>query len=657
MSADSEVGPVGLQPAAAAVAAPPTPIFALAAFSGSFLLFLIQPMAAKKILPLFGGAAAVWTASLLFFQAALFIGYAYAAVATRRAHLAALALAACSFALPWTAPTNLPPVLSVFLQLASGIGAPFVVLAAGSTLLQRWAGTYSLYAISNAGSLLALLAYPILVEPLLPLDGQRKLWLFGGLLYLVLMAVCVAKANDPRKSVYESRPEWKPITWWVLWSACGSALLAAVTNQICQEVASIPFLWILPLAIYLVSFIVTFQSAAWRNPAIWGLLAPVAISAAVVLFILGPQARFVYHLIGDLSLLVVCLMLCHGELASSRPAEESLGWFYVAMSAGGVLGGLFTAVIAPLLLSTYLEFPLIMSVIGAAALLNALNSERLLRQPIGFLSRAQIFALATAAVIPIAVLTIETPGLIAQHRNFYGVLRVSDNDQVRGPLRSLTHGQTLHGTQWLTEPGIPTTYYNENSGVAVSIRDEQRIHPRGLKAGLIGLGAGTLAHYARSNDWFRFYEINPAVPPMARKYFTYIDPAKKIDIVLGDARLQMSREAPQQYDILVVDAFSSDSIPVHLLTSEAADLYATHVKPEGEMIFHISNRALNLLPVVQGISSHLHRKLDLLVTGDQSLTGGFSSQWVRLSPGAYQGPRGIQWTDAYSSLWRIVKIR
>ncbi len=633
-------------------------VYALAAFLGSFLLFLIQPMAAKRLLPVFGGSSAVWTASLLFFQAALFAGYAYAAIANRRAHAVALLFAVVAALLPFSpAVAGMPPVVGVFVALAGAVGVPFFVLSAGSTLLQRWAGTYSLYAVSNAGSIAALLAYPVVVEPLFNLPGQQRLWLLGGAVYVALMAWLMLRSEDRSDAVYQVRPAWKDLLWWTAFSACGSALLASTTNQICQEVASIPFLWVVPLAIYLASFIVTFQWEFWRRFAVWSLLLPLASAGAVALFALGPKAGFQWHLAVDLLTLAVCLMLCHGQLAKTRPPHESLGWFYVAMSAGGVLGGLFVAVIAPLLFTTYLEFPLLLAIAAGLALSRGLIAEGLIVEPIGMLKRVQLFGLATAIAAPLTSFTTGTTGLLDERRNFYGVLQVAERDEAQGPLRTLVHGQTVHGTQWVRHPEWPTTYYNENSGVARTIRDEQRIRPHGAKIGLIGLGAGTLAVYAREEDRFRFYELNPDVEALARKHFTYLSSTKNVEIVLGDARVRLSQDPPQQFDSLVVDAFSSDSIPVHLLTREAAALYATHVKPEGTILFHISNRALNLEPVVRGLARFLHRRYEMIHSGDSASRGGNAALWVRLSPGGYEGPPGILWTDAYSSLWPILRIR
>jgi len=646
--------------------------FASAAFLGSFLLFLIQPMAAKRVLPFFGGAASVWTACLLFFQVVLFLGYAYAAVTIRRVHLVLLLVSAETlWGFASTPDGSLPPVLSLLFFLASDIGIPFFVLSAGSTLVQRWAGSYSLYAVSNAGSLLALLAYPVLFEPWLNLTTQRNVWIGGTILYFALLVLCMklsggfpAEPLGGGNRAWASRPEWKQMVVWAAWPALGTALLSATTNQLSQEVAAVPFLWIAPLAVYLLSFIATFSSLEWaRSFTLWSLLLPPAAIGAVLLLASGPGYSYRWHLLGDLAVLAIFLMLCHGRLAASRPSEESLGWFYAAMSAGGALGGLFVAVVSPLLFSSYTEFPLALAGIAMLAFATGLTGpDGLVVEPITVRKRVLIFTYAISILVTGAGFFVSSEsGVIETRRNFYGILQVTERNEAQGPLRMFIHGQTIHGTQWLHHPDWPTTYFNENSGAGRAIADEQRIHPRGMRVGIIGLGAGTLAHYARPGlDTFRFYELNPDVEPMARKHFSYLDPGKKIQIVLGDARISLEREIPAgepPFDLFLVDAFSSDSIPVHLLTREAAAVYAKRVKMEGTMLFHISNRTFSLEPVIRGMGRVLHRRADLMKSGDQPSRGANASEWVRLSPGAYEGPPGIIWTDAYSSVWPILRRR
>lgn len=640
-------------------------LLATTTFLGSFLLFLVEPMAAKRLLPVHGGSAAVWTTSLLFFQVALLAGYAYANWARPMRHAIFIGVMIVSLALRSSGPTTEPPqglspTTSVFWTLAATIGVPFVVIAAGSTLLQRWAGSYKLYAISNAGSLLALAVYPILIEPVFALKGQYWFWTGGASFYAVLMLVCIRYAGTRAESrVIDQRPGVSSLLWWVGFAAAASGLLSAATNQICQEVASIPFLWILPLAIYLSSFIVVFhdRDGWWKRPAIWMLLAPVSIAAAIVLLVAGPQYPYLWSVGADLFVLVVCVMLCHVYLAESKPSLHSLGWFYLAIAAGGALGGLFTAVIAPILFHTHAEFPILLSLCAVLGLARGLSNGDLTVMPVPLLNRARIFALGSAAIIPLATLSAVAPGVLEERRNFYGVLRVTERADTDGAMRTLTHGRTKHGTQWVARPDLPTAYYTPTSGGAHALADAQRAKPKGIKAAVIGLGAGTLAHYARPQDHFRFYELDADVEALARKHFSFLE-GKHADVVLGDARLRLAQEDPQHYDVLIVDAFSSDSIPVHLLTREAADLYEHHLdKPDGVIVIHISNRVLDLEPVTRGIANHLHRRFDLVVTKDQFEKGAANSSWVLLRPGEYRGGQGILWTDAYSSLWTIFKIR
>jgi hypothetical protein len=640
-------------------------LYAITTFLGSFLLFLVEPMAAKRLLPVHGGAAAVWTTSLLFFQIALLVGYAYANWARPRQHAVFTAVTIVGLLLravspPTEPPDGLSPILSVFWSLTASIGVPFIFLAAGSTLLQRWAQSYRLYAISNAGSLLALIAYPALVEPLLGWKGQHWVWTSGALLYSILILFCIWNANDVGASQARvERPEGNALLWWIAFSASGSALLSAATSQICQEVASIPFLWILPLSIYLLSFVLVFSDGEgwWKRLPFWNLLAPVTIAMAIVLLVAGPRYPYLWSVGADLLVLTVCLMICNIHLAKSKPRLASLGWFYLAIAAGGALGGLFTAVLAPLLFQTHAEFPILLSLCAALGLARGLSDGDLTTIPVPILNRARIFALGSAAVIPLGTFSATAPGVLEERRNFYGVLRVTERAEIEGATRTFTHGRTKHGTQFVARPDLPTAYYTGSSGVAHALAESQRAKPQGIRAAVIGLGAGTLAHYARPQDRFRFYELDPDVEALARKHFSYLE-GKPVEVVLGDARLRLMQEPAQGFDLLIVDAFSSDSIPVHLLTREAVELYQHHVaKPDGVIVLHISNRVLDLESVTRGIARHLDRSYELVVTKDQFEKGAANSSWVLLRPGRYRGPAGILWTDSYSSLWTIFKIR
>ena len=627
------------------------PLFAVTAFLGSFLLFFVQPMAAQRLLPLLGGSASVWTACLLFFQTALFAGYALAHWATPRVYAALLVCATLWMFLPISATWSVNAEVAVLTRLLVSVGPPFVALAAGSSLLQRWSGSYRLYAVSNIASLLALLAYPVVFEPWLRLDQRELLWKTALAIYvgcMLWLALRSSSSAGPRERLL-----WFPETpWWIAWSACGSALLAAITNQICQEVASVPFLWIAPLAVYLVTYILVFDRPRLRRPVLWRIASAVLIPAAIAVYVLGPQAHVLVQLSVDLAALFVCLMLCHGQLVESRPEAAHLTAFYLAMAGGGAAGGFFVSVLAPLLFQTYAELPILLAVIAAISLARVLFS----RSPRGasFFDRLQLFGLACAAIIALAPLFDSGDRPVVESRNFYGILRVNEREDANGKKLVLTHGQTVHGVEYVNHPGWPTSYYGENSGVARAIRDEQRIHPAGMKIGVVGLGAGTLAVYARSNDLVRFYELNPDVITVARRNFKFLE-GRPVNIVEGDARLMMNAEPPQSYDLLAIDAFSSDAIPVHLLTRECAEVYGRHLKPEGALLVHISNRTLRLEPVVRGLSRQLTRRFDLIVSGDEGSTGASSALWARLSPGSYEGPPGILWTDSSTSLWSLLR--
>lgn len=620
-------------------------------------------MEAKRILPVLGGTASVWTACLLFFQFALLAGYAYAAVASRWVHLTFLAVAAVA---SWIAPVNtfyyfdqsssIPLAVATWLAVLTGL--PFVAISAGSVLLQRWAGSYRLYAFSNAGSLAGLFAYPLVIEPWFDLTRQRELWLAGAAVYAVLMAVCAFRATDVARASWGRRPSLANIALWIGLAACGTGLLAAATNQICQEVASLPFLWVLPLALYLVTFILVFaqRDRWWNRPGtVWNLAAAVLIPVAVMLYVLGLQTSFLWHVAVDLAVLFVCLMICHGHLAARRPEAGSMGWFYLAMSAGGVLGTLFPAIVAPAVFTTYAEFPLLL---GATALAAILLLPRPLF-PLTMRRRFELFGLAAAAFAPAAALAPPTVPPLYQSRNFYGVLRVTEHKQPQGTLRLLMHGQTVHGTQWLEHPDWPTSYYGETSGVSKAIVEEQRLRSKGVDVVVVGLGAGTIAHYARPQDNFRFYELNPDVEYVARQYFRYLSkPGVNPHVELGDARHSLGQDdVTWQADLLIIDAFSSDSIPVHLLTREAAQVYSSRTKPEGSILFHISNRTMNLEPVVRGLARFLNRRVEIFRSNDEPATGASSAVWIRLRPGAYEGPPGLLWTDSYSSLWPLLRLR
>lgn len=635
-------------------------------FAGSFLLFLIQPLLGKLILPAHGGTAGVWTVCLLFFQTLLVAGYAWAHVATPRRHIALLVVSLATLPLSLRM-LDAGPTLSILATLALSAGLPYFTLAATSPLLQRWwtgdGEPYRLYALSNLGSLLALAAYPFVIEPWVSLTHQRQLW---TAIYVLFAAACAATAlrvQPPPAVAAPLSPGPTPWPWWLTLAACGSGLLAAITNQICQEIAPVPLLWILPLAVYLISFILTFDRPAFYRREFTGLLAGAAVVVACLVNVLGTRLPVAAQVLALLVALFLGLLVCHGELVRARPPAAALTRFYLAIAAGGALGGAFVALAAPALFTRYLEFPLLMAamcMLGVAARWRDGSLTWTAATPV--LARAHTGALAVGA-LTCMVLASPTPAL-DESRNFYGTLRVTASQDATGAYRQLAHGSTAHGLQYTdaTLRRIPTAYYGVRSAPGLIL---DQIHAG--RFGLIGLGAGTLARYGRAGDTYRFYEINPDVTRAARQWFTFLSDAQaQIEIVEGDARQRLAAEPPQQFRVLIVDAFSSDSIPVHLLTLEAGELYRRHLAPGGLLLLHISNRMLKLEPVVNAMADHLGfaaRRLDS--PGDKS-RAGYDANWMILArdvstlnalelPGAHTTTaRPLAWTDDFASLWRVI---
>jgi hypothetical protein len=671
-------------------------IFAFTILVSAFLLFQVQPVIGKIILPWFGGSAAVWTACLLFFQVALLAGYLYAHALVRYlkprvqavVHVGLLAVSALTLAVypnaasqPYSAGD---PTWRILLLLGRTIGLPYFLLSTTGPLVQAWyarrfAGSmpYWLYALSNAGSMFALLSYPFLFEPVFSTHEQARMWSWGYLAFAVVCAAAAlgapARAQAPEEAEAPS-PGLRQYILWLALPACASALLLAVTNHMSQNVAAVPFLWILPLSLYLLSFILCFAGDGWyrRNPYLQLLavaLGSMAYAAAgagnlpikpvVVLFSLG---------------LFTCSMACHGELAMLKPQPRFLTHFYLAIAAGGALGGLAVGFIAPRVFNGYYEMPL--ALVGCAALIlavlktdPALDWFRRWTQPAPIASLALVLALAVFVAIELQQ---SASGVRLRVRNFYGELTVKDS----GPptaldaTRTLTHGTITHGNQFLNPArrDLPTTYYGPATGVGLAIRD--RGNARAVRVGVIGLGTGTLAAYARPGDYYRYYEINPLVVQVARSEFTFLaDCHGKLDVAMGDARLSLEREQPENFDVLAVDAFSSDAIPVHLLTREAMDLYFRHLRSDGILAVHISNRHLDLQPVLTEEARATGRMARVVDTEDDDDTGVFAATWVLLTGRASDFdneiransnpvPRGWRvglWTDDYSNLFQILK--
>jgi SAM-dependent methyltransferase len=674
-------------------------LYALTIFLSAFLLFQVEPMIAKIILPWFGGSAAVWATCLLFFQLALLLGYLYAFVVVRRLrprmqsrlHVALLALSL--LALPilprpaWKPTGSEDPSIRILLLLASSVGLPFLLLSSASPLLQAWyaeerrsALPYRLFALSNAGSMLALVSYPVLVEPLFSTRHQAVGWSLAYAAVAGLSGVVALRSRGERavrqRAESAARPDWKLQMLWVALAACASSLLLAITNHLSRNVAAIPFLWVLPLSLYLLSFILCFEGRGWYHRGVY--LRLWAVALASMAYALSPD----YSNTG-LSLLIplysaglfLCCMVCHGELARLKPHPDHLTSFYLMISLGGALGGVFVGLLAPHIFRAYFELPIS---IGACAVLMLIVLYRdssgvfgaARRKPAWFVA----LMLTLALLVSLAYVTeqsIENARLLV--RNFYGGLKIADEPRPDSEheVRKLVNGTIEHGMQFqqAARRRLPTSYYGPDSGVGLALREAE---PRGpLRLGVIGLGAGTLAAYGRPGDHYTFYEINPLVVWLAHTQFTFLeDSAAQIDIVLGDARLSLERAPAQGFDILAVDAFTSDSIPVHLLTREAFQIYFRHLKPGGVLAVHVSNKYLDLAPVVERAAKSLGKTALLVDDPDDKDRGTYHSRWVLASDrrelfddplidesteSIQVSPRVRLWTDDYSNLFRVLK--
>ena len=677
--------------------------FPVTIFLSAFLLFQIQPMMARYILPWFGGGPAVWTTCLLFFQALLLAGYVYAHWLGSRpsARLQAwlhLGLLGASLAfLPirpnalWKPAASADPSGRILLLLAVTIGAPYFLLSATAPLLQRWLTVsepgkqpWRLYALSNFGSFVALLSYPFAVEPFLRLNMQVWTW---SALYVAFAILCgwtawrfwstatVAPASHEDEAD-PARPTIVHVLLWLGLAACGSTLLVATTNQISQEIAVNPFLWVAPLALYLLTFVLTFESDRFYRPVMMAVAAGIAAPIGCVVPSLSGALSLRWQLILYLTAMLVACLLCHGELARSRPSARYLTTFYVAVAAGVALGGGFVALIAPRVFTEFLEYPIGLAAACLLGFAGWLRGGALALWTRGNLAvRVPLMALLFGGLTAIvAAATSGNQPSVASARNFYGILRVLQGNDGNGAFLELRHGRTRHGSQYLDalKRDWPTTYYGPHSGVGMSLNAMDQRHRR---VAIVGLGAGTLAAWGRSGDTFRFYEINPDVDAIAHQWFTFLrDSRARTEIVLGDARVSLERELAQgnsaDFDLIAVDAFTSDAIPFHLLTAECADLYRKRLAPGGLLLLHISNRILNLEPVARGLAEHLGWTETLFVSGDDRTTGESGSVWALLThgtefvkgsgmpsvtaPATRRAP--ILWTDDFVSLWHVLNF-
>ncbi|MFH1732021.1 MAG: fused MFS/spermidine synthase [Planctomycetota bacterium] len=704
------------------------PAYAFTIFLSAFLVFQVQLVIAKYILPWFGGAPAVWSACMLFFQAALLAGYAYAHLMVRRLgarrqarlHAAVIAASICLLAgqfLLWRSPLLPPagwkpdgsalPVMRILGLLAVSVGLPFFVLSATSPLLQAWfsrthpgRSPYRLYALSNAGSMFGLLSYPFLVEPGLALTAQAWVWSGCYAAFVFGCAWCAirsgkaegpAPADGPARDEADSDPpgRGRRLLWFAL-AACASVLLLATTNQISEEIAAAPFLWALPLSLYLLSFIVCFAGERGYSRALFVCAAVVAMALTgyTMLRKVGNVGIVTYIWTASFTFFVCC-MICHGELARLKPSKRHLTSFYLTIAAGGAAGGVFVALIAPVIFTGLWELHL--GHLGCAVLLLLV----MLRDRGSRFNGRWRLLWRTAAAAGLTVLggtqalhiTEFYASAVSVRRNFYGILRVSEKHAGQPGLHqyALYHARTLHGYQYVdpARARLPTAYFTENSGAGLAIRHHPlRARARSrMRMGMVGLGTGTLAAYGRTGDYIRFYEINPAVAELAAgdgARFTFLrDSAARIDVITGDARISLERElrqtGPQRFDVLVLDAFSGDAIPLHLLTREAFGIYLAHLVPDGVLAVHISNRYFDLRPVIWrlarefGLQSaavdsaggeHAIGARWMLLTRDAALIAALAKldlPTTSVAAAAEEGAPSPLWTDDYSNLLQVLK--
>jgi hypothetical protein len=723
-------------------------VFTISIFTSAFLLFLIQPLFGKMALPLLGGSPAVWNTCMLFFQTTLLAGYAYAHLSTRllgvrrQAALHFVVLCAALLTLPigiasgWYSPSVSSPALWLLGLLTVSIGLPFFVLSSSGPLFQKWfANTrhpdannpYFLYAASNLGSLLALVAYPLLLEPRLTVWQQSWVWSAGFGLLTVLVASCgllLWREYSPERVAHVPAVERKQATIspmrrlrWLALAFVPSSLLLGTTTYITTDIAAVPFLWVLPLALYLLTFVLVFA----RNPPIGQQIImrvhPFVLIPLVAFIALGASHFPTPFLLLHLIVFFVSVMICHGELAADRPSTAHLTEFYLWMSVGGALGGAFNVLIAPRVFTSITEYPL--ALVLVCLLRPNLSSVRTKRQrtmdlvlplllgttvlgglllpPIA--GNRMIMVGATMMVIGLSLLAFsDRPSRMAlgvgavflagavgaqgstttllRERTFFGTHRVLlDSDLQR---HVLMHGTTVHGHQSLDPDKRlePTTYYHA-AGPVGQLFSALRAQTPSLRVAAIGLGSGTLACHGWSTDRWTFFEIDPLVERIARdpRYFTFLRdcPPPSPGVVLGDARLTLQERADAASDLIIVDAFSSDAIPVHLLTREAVDLYMNKLAPGGILAVHVSNRYLDLEPVLAGIQqSAMLAGLISRFRPDEALTaaGATPSDWVVLARSAsdlgrlnteplwreLRAQAGVAaWTDDFSSIWSVMR--
>ncbi len=682
-------------------------LFVYTIFLSAFLLFQIQPLLAKFILPWYGGSAAVWSACMLFFQAGLLIGYGYAHLVTRYfslknqiwIHLALLLLSLISIPVtPHIWPdsgSGASPTFGILALLSLSVGFPYILVSTTGPLLQHWfsffdnkKSPYRLYALSNLGSLVGLFTYPLIVEPIFQLKTQTLIWSCGYVIYIVLCAMIVLglRKIKPVQTKVENEKSKKTDALtkilWLLLAFMGTVSLLSVTNKLTQDVLVVPFLWIIPLALYLVSFIIAFENPKWYNRKVF-----LPALVLITMIILKKQYDFAVNDV-DMTISVIIIlysteiflltMVLHGELARIKPDKSGLTFYYFLISAGGVFGGVFITLIVPFIFRGYWE--IYTTFIGTILLITiSLYRDRSFQKKKSrrnFLVVASFFLLCCTSFAFSKEYKAFYEKVIYSNRNFYGVLKVMEADKgTQNWQRLLFHGDIMHGMQFMdtSYTKLPTAYYGPKAGMGLALSQfptRSRADYKGMKVGMIGLGTGTICIYGTDRDLYKFYEINPLVYTTAKKYFTYLSDFKgKLEVEYGDGRINLENELKEKgsnnFDILAVDAFSGDAIPTHLLTKEAGEIYLSHLKPEGILAFNITNKYLNLLPVLSGLAESIHKPMYYFFQESDSLTTT-NAIWVLLTenPDFINNPvvknlitpidaasaKKVYWTDNYSSI-------
>jgi hypothetical protein len=662
-------------------------LYSLTIFLSAFLLLVVEPMAAKQLLPTLGGSSAVWTTCLVFFSVVLLLGYLYAHWISSLfdpkqqavIHILILTMGLLTLGIriqPGPAAVSYHPALTVFRVLATVIGLPYLALSSTTPLLTAWyAGSfegispYRLFALSNLASLLALASYPLFIEPHLTMKQQTGWWSGGFLVFAVLCGAITWQGRrrlvtpEPEKAVLAGRPE----PFWFLLALGGGMMLTAVTSHMSANIAAIPLLWLPPLALYLMTFILAFQGA-WR-PVRQSMLRWVLVAVASMAYALR-DIRTILPIAVSLPLFLIALFLCcfflHGELYARRPVTAGMTRFYLVVATGGAAGTLLVGVIFPLVLRANYDLACTLVVVSLIALAATWQD--------GWGLRMIWMAGAAASIVVLSTQVHQyDDDAVALMRNFYGTLRVreshlppqSDTD------RQLLNGTIEHGAEWFAPQflGQPLTYYAPDSGLGLAMR---LCCGAGTKrVGVIGLGTGTVAAYGNPGDAVLFYEINPLVERLARHWFTFLhDSPARIDVILGDARLSLAAEKPQHFNVIVVDAFSGDAIPVHLLTREALALYRKHLLPGGVIVFHVSNQYINLEPVVASIAEDAGMKSESVHSRGDEQNGYYYADWILVTANetllsqpeiVNNGfPTPLQanvrlWTDNYSSVFPLLK--